>query len=120
MPRYDFQDLANGEMLEVEMEAEHAVPIGDVLELEGRKLVRRLLPGTFQTCAVPTLYCPGAPSLPRAQWNEGKRKWDPPAGEPWHPPAQQYDSLGKPVFENQKAKNEFIARSGGKYAYGVD
>lgn len=118
MPMYEMQDTESQAIEEIYFPMADAPEIGSVRVIGGREMRRIIQADGFQTSAKPTLCIEGALSLPRA--TRSAQGWKPPSDEPWHSPKQQYDHKGRPVFTTVAQKDDFLARSNGKYGYGID
>lgn len=87
--RYEFEDVETGELVEVEMHPDKAVPFGETIRWGGRKLKRLV-----HAPAIKMGYSGGSTvQVPR-----------------FHPDAPRHDAKGNPVFANARERSEFVDR----------
>lgn len=88
---YPFRDLDTGEPVEVSMSMADAPSIGDVIDHEGRRLVR-------------------LPSRPEAIVR-GFEPFSTPQMPRWDAAAKRHDARGRPLFATRKERDEYCAKT---------
>ena len=98
MPMYSFKDAETEEVFEYYYPIDDRPCIGDILERDGRTLVRII----DTPCVAPVRdYCFTARSLPR-----------------WDPAAPRCNEQGQPMFGSKKEVTEYVASQEGDMTYG--
>lgn len=98
MPIYTFEDVSggaeDGRVVEVFMAMKDYVPIGETVELAGKKL-KRLPEMTQQRCAKRNIHFKNSTMAP------------------WHPQGHRFDEEGMVQFDSKREVHEFTARCRG-------
>lgn len=96
MPVYEFRDVVTDELVEILMPWKESVPIGEVIEHEGRE-VRR------------TIECDSLPDIGKANYESLAL-----SQAPWDPAFKRHDAQGNGITSSRAEMDEVTARSEGR------